>query len=278
MRFLCLLVTAVFTQIAFAECRFTDRSVENSIRTYQQCIDSGHELNPDVKAVLGHASQDKPAYRLAIDTFSQEIESSDTPEAKVYLHRGIAWLALGKERQALRDFETFTSQEPNNLAGHFYRGVTLLEQRKYRDAVDAFETALSTNSGSTQNAQIHYNKAKAEVGSRDRQAAITTLGNAISSDPLFAAGYFERARLREKEDLKPATIEDYTRYLTLRPESAEAYYNRGLIYQDLRQDHLAIQDFNRALEINPRYVQPRASKGLTYLLPVLPVLLVLMAG
>jgi tetratricopeptide (TPR) repeat protein len=278
MRILSLIILTFLGNSAFAECPFTDRTAENSIRTYQQCIEDGLAPSADIKAALAPATEDKASFRSAVETFTTDIESTDSPDASLYLQRGLAHLALAKKRQALRNFETYTSQAPNHIVGHFYRGVALLEQRKYRDAIGALETAFSMNSGSPQNAQVHFTKAKAELASRNRKAAIVTLGNAISSDPQFAPANFERAQLREKEDLKAQAIEDYSRYITLRPDRAEAYYNRGLIYQDLHQDHLAIKDFNKALEFNPRYIQPGARKGLAYLLPVVPVLLVLMAG
>ena len=279
MRIFCLIACLCAAGLAHSECRFADRSIENSIRTYQLCVENGEPAKANVKSALGHAPQDNASYKSAIDEFTLELESAPESSAKPYFHRGLAYLAIGKERQALRDFENYSSQTPDSQAGHFYKGVALLERRKYRDAINAFETALSVNSQNTiTRAPILFAKARAELSTRSREQALVSLDSAISSDSEYAKAYFERARLREKSKQPAQAIEDYTRYIELRPQSAEACYNRGLIYQDLRQDHLAIQDFDRAIERDPGYLKPRASKGLTYLWPVLPVLLVLMAG
>ena len=89
--------------------------------------------------------------------------------------------------------------------GHFSSGAALLEQRKCRDAivalVGAVEAVIGANSGSPQNTQVDFTKATTELASRNKETAIITLGNTISSDPQFAPAYFESARLKEKRDL-----------------------------------------------------------------------------
>lgn len=269
-----------FTSLAFAECQYQDRSVVTSIPTYQACLDEGQAMGFDVRSALSHIPDGsaKKEYKAAVREFSDQIKASTEDNSLIYFHRGLANLALGKERRALRDFETVNTQLGNYAPAHFYRGVALAKQRKHRDALFAFDTALAVTDVPTHQASIFYAKARSLNSTRSRELAITTLGDAINSDASFANAYFERARLRVKEGQERAAIEDYSQYIELRPDAAEAYYNRGLIYQDLRQDHLAIEDFSRAIELNPEYLKARASKGITYIWPLLPVLLVLMAG
>ena len=264
------------TSLAFAECQFNDRAVDQKIATYHACLENQHPMAVDLIAALDQPT--KKQLRAAIKVFDETLKQGKGDTSIVYFRRGLANLALGKERRALRDFETVNTQMGDYGPGHFYRGITLQKQRKYRDSISALDTAAAISSNPGHLASIYYAKARAHRSTRSRELAIASLGDAIKSDETFAPAYFERARLREKEGERRLAIEDYSQYIQLIPDAAEAYYNRGLIYQDLRQDHLAIDDFSRAIELNPDYLKARASKGVTYIWPLLPVLLVLMAG
>ena len=59
MRILSLIILTFLGNSAFAECPFTDRTAENSIRTYQQCIEDGLAPSADIKAALAPATEDK---------------------------------------------------------------------------------------------------------------------------------------------------------------------------------------------------------------------------
>lgn len=269
--------------VAAAECLISNESAAQRIETYQTCLDGGLPVADSIDMALGFqsqgdASRQKSDFKAAVDYFDDQIADVDGDTSIIYFHRALANLILGKERRALTDLETVNTQIPDYAPGHFYRGMTLFKQRKYRDAVSALDTAIAISTTGAQRAPIYFAKAQALSSTKSREAAIATYGDAINSDATYAKPYFERARLQEKEGRLPQAIEDYSKYIELRPAAAEAYHNRGLIYQDLRQDHLAIADFNRAIERNPDYLKARASKGFTYLWPILPVLLVLLAG
>ncbi len=268
-----------FAVTSLAECPIPARgSVANAIDTYLSCIETGEQFAFNINAAISVDRLWRDDYLAAINTFNAQIEEADEPSEDLYMKRGLAYLAWGKERQAIRDFEAVNAGLPGYSAAHFYRGVAYLQWRRYEAAIDAIDTAMNLSAGGTSLAPMHFVKARAQLTRRTRELALTSLQEAISSDSTFAPAYFERALLRHKMGAEQLAIEGYSRYIELRPDSAEAYYNRGLVYQDQRIDHLAIKDFNRAIELNPEYRKARATKGVTYLMPLLPVLIVLMLG
>lgn len=262
-----------------ADCPIpANSSVIQAIDRYHECIEGGAQLATSINAAIEVRQFWRDNYIAAIDHYSEQIGSDEDAPVNLYMKRGLAYLAWGKERQAIRDFEVVNTTMPGYSAAHFYRGSAHLGNRRYAAALEAIETAINLSSGGTHLAPMYLVKAKVELKRRDRESALTSMAAAITSDPTFAPAYFERALLRHKLDDEQLAIEDYSRYIELRPDSAEAYYNRGLVYQDQRVDHLAIRDFNRAIELDPKYNKARASKSMTYLMPLLPVLIVLMLG
>lgn len=265
-------------RITVADCAIAaTQTAAESIQTYESCLSTGHQMVPEIGAALTGTAFKKADYKTAVDYFSDIIEQTERA-GKAHFNRSLAYLALGKERNALADLEAANSILPGYSPAHFYRGIALQDMRRYQQAADAFETAINLSSGGKALAPIYSQMAEAELSRRDRESALDSLDKAIASDPEYAQAYFSRAKIHENNDAPALAIADYTQYLEIKPDTAEAFYNRGLIYQDLRQDHLAIEDFDKAIALNPRYVRARASKGITYLWPVLPVLLILLLG
>ncbi|MGK0473495.1 MAG: tetratricopeptide (TPR) repeat protein [Candidatus Azotimanducaceae bacterium] len=252
-------------------------TVATSIATYQDCIDSGHQMVASIRTELGAKAFKKKDYETAVLHFSEIIGQQEQP-GKAHFNRALAYLELGKKRKALKDLEATNQLLPGYSAAHFYRGVVLDQLRRYQQAVDAHNIALNLSAGGTALAPIYYEKSQSELAHKNKPAAIESLTNAIVADPNYSRAYFARALRHEKNDANELAIADYSQYLKLKPESSNAYYNRGLIYREMRRDHLAIQDFDQAIALNPRYVKARASKGITYLWPVLPVLFILLMG
>jgi len=252
-------------------------TLATSIAAYQDCIDRGHQMVTNVRAELGVAAFRQKDYETAALHFSEIIEQEDQP-AKAHFNRALAYFELGKKRKALKDLEATSEILPAYTPAHFYRGVVLHQLRRYQQAVDAQNVALSLSVGGTALAPIYFEKSQSELAQRNKTASLESLNNAIAADPMYSQAFFARALQHEKNGANELAIADYGEYLKQQPESAHAYYNRGLIYQSMHRDHLAIQDFNKALAVNPRYLKARASKGITYLWPVLPVLLILLLG
>jgi tetratricopeptide (TPR) repeat protein len=278
-RILGFVVGLCFTSLSQADCPIApDASLTTAIETYQGCLDQGQPVASQIDAAIGVRDFYRADYTAAVDHFNKLITQAEAPEPKLHLQRGMVYLAWGKERRALQDFETVTSQMPGYVPGHFYRGETLLKRRRYGAAVGAYDTAINVATNDTQLAPMYLARARALLATRDRELALASLNLSIEKDSSFAPAYFERAILHTRLNNPQAAIADYSAYLTLRPESPDAYYNRGLVYKDMRQDHLAIKDFNRAIELQPDSLKMRASKSFTYLWPLLPVLLVLMLG
>ena len=116
MRILSLIILTSLGNSAFAECPFTDRTAENSIRTYQQCIEDGL-LSADIKAALAPATEDKASFRSAVETFTTDIESTDSPDASLYLQRGLAHLALAKSARHLGTSKPILPKPPTISLG-----------------------------------------------------------------------------------------------------------------------------------------------------------------
>ena len=59
----------------------------------------------------------------------------------------------------------------------------------------------------------------------------------------------------------PEAIDDFSRFIELKPEDPRGYHMRGLALMDSGKPEDAISDFDRAIELNPDYGVAYLSRG-----------------
>lgn len=153
---------------------------------------------------------------------------------------------------------------------------TMLDKNKKRDAIALIEGCIDDKAGEEAHLLTLLGRAYRKSG--DVESARDALDRAINLAPGRAQAYYERGRLLQRRKEKDAALADYSRAIELDDTHARAYFHRASIYRSNRLDHLAIDDYNRAIAIDPGYVKAHTQRAFTYLLPLLPVLLVLALG
>jgi len=113
----------------------------------------------------------------------------------------------------------------------------------------------------TNQAQPHFDRAKAHFDENDYDAAQRELTEAIRLDPNNALYHAWLGRVYGKQEDSAEAVEQVDRALGLDPNCAMAYYARGLGQQDHDR---AIQDYTRAIELDPQDGDAYNTRGATY--------------
>lgn len=209
---------------------------------YRQAIDDftkAATLAPDYALIFsnrGYAYQKSGKFDQAISDYSQALtliqpDQSEPlyryryPEAQlvqvaeafqpffIYYNRGLSYLAAGKYRPALADFNTASELVPNSAEVYAKRG-----------------------------------KAHQQVG--EMEQALADYNQAIALDDHLADAYLGRGSLKEQAGNLPAAIVDYTKAIDIAPDFSQAYYSRGLLRVQMHIVESGMTDVKTAARIN----------------------------
>lgn len=146
----------------------------------------------------------------------ERILSAHEGDVDALYGRGISYAALGKNDQAIADFENVVKLKPNYDKAYRQMCTTFL-------AIDQPDKA---------------------------EAAITVAMKACGAD---ADLFFSRGLARYQMGRKEEAIEDYDEAIREDPKRKEYYNDRGYVLMELGRTDDAKKDFRQALEIDPHY-------------------------
>ncbi len=146
----------------------------------------------------------------------ERILSAHEGDVDALYGRGISYAALGKNDEAIADFENVVKLKPNY-------------DKAYRQMCTTFLA----------------------IGQPDKaEAAITVAMKACGTD---ADLFFSRGLARYQMGRKEEAIEDYNEAIREDPKRKEYYNDRGYVLMELGRTDDAKKDFRQALEIDPHY-------------------------
>ena len=277
--FCCLL----WVQTAIANCNDDadqarrEGRIQDSISQLKDCLSENIGQVARSYLLLGIANYDQKNQAAAIDYYTKAIATvADYPGA--YTNRGLSEAMIGDFNGAMADLNHAIELNQKDMHAWYFRGFAWDKQQKPAKAIADYSTALGLAKDPNHQTLILYRRGLAYVKQRDNDDALKDFNDAINIDAGYAPAYFARATLRRNRGDIDGALADYSHVIELNPTDAEARYRRGVIYREQRKDHLAIADYSHALEIDPHMEKARAGRSFVYLIPILPVLLVLALG
>jgi len=209
---------------------------------YRQAIedfDKAARLDPNYAPTFsnrGYAYQKNGNYDQAISDYSLALGliKSDQKESSYRYRYPDAQLS-----QTAGSFQPFFI--------YYNRGVSYLASGKYRPALEDFDTAIELNPQSGE-AFANRGLANQQVGALERARA--DYKRAIELDNRLAEAYFGRGSLSEQSGNLPAAIADYTKVIDIKPDFSRAYYSRGLLRTQINIIAPGMTDIKAAARMN----------------------------
>ncbi len=260
-----------------AETALRAGQIEQSIAILTLCLTNDLQDIARTRLLLGQTAIRQGRSDVAVEHLNAALEAR--PEYAIAIaYRGYAhWLAKDR-RQAEVDFEQALTLDSELAYAWYFKGEMAAARNRRSQAIEHLSHAITYSTDSRLTSRAAVRRAQLLAKKRQHAAAREDLARAIAADPNNVDAYFERARQLERDKDQDAALADYTRAIELDPDHAPAYLHRAAIYRKRKLYHLAIDDYDRAIEIDPGYAKAHTNRAITYIYPLLPVLLVLALG
>ncbi|MCH9808428.1 MAG: tetratricopeptide repeat protein [Alphaproteobacteria bacterium] len=196
--------------------------------------------------------------REAIDDFNKAVELF--PEyAATYNNRGNLLLALGLIDEATKDFDRAIALAPGYAAAYNNRAGALMQKGSPERAIRDFTQAVTLLPAA---AAPLAGRGRAHLELGRPHAAIRDFSRAVGSDARFASGYRSRAEAKLRVGHYNEAIEDLSRAIAFDISNVEAYTVRGQAYLSTGNFEAAIGDFTKVIELRPQDARGYEARGL----------------
>jgi len=178
-----------------------------------------------------------------------------------YASRGITYALMGRQEQALADFDAAVRLDPMNANAYSNRGLTYSELGRQAEALADYDAAIRLdpmNANAYTKRGVLYHR----LG-RDNKA-LADFDAAIRLDPNHANAYNCRGGIYVHLGRVEEALADYGAALRIDPMNVLAYTTRGALYHALGRLEEAVADLDAALGIDPRYSLARRLRGRIY--------------
>ena len=200
-------------------------------------------------------------YDEGIHFFTEAI--ARTPKsAMCYNNRAAAYDADKKNYPAaLKDFSSAIEIYPRYVLAISNRGVTYQRLGRNKEALADFETAFQYNSADP---DVVYRRGNHRYIMSDYAGALDDYNRVLGMNRLYPRIYSAKAGCEAILGLVPEALKDSREALQLDPKDEEAYNNRGLAMRASGRFDEAIADFNTAIDIFKKYSRPYNNRGTIY--------------
>lgn len=238
---------------------------DEAIRHYSLALED-RTLPDDRKATIlndrGVAYVRLGKTREAIEDFNRAVELF--PEyAATYNNRGNLLLALGLPNEAMKDFDRALALAPGYAAAYNNRAGALMQAGDPKKAIRDYTQAIRLLPAA---AAPLAGRGRAHLELGRPHAAIRDFSRAVGSDSRFSAGYRSRAVAKLEVGKYDEAIEDLSRAIAFDISNTEAYMLRGDAYLGSRNLEAAIADFTRVIELTPQNAEGFEKRGLAHAL------------
>ena len=189
---------------------------------------------------------------LAVKELDKVIALTQKNEPGLRYLRGEELLKLGRNKEAVDDFNQVLELDPNNASAYQYRGLARAGNNEYELAKADLDIAIKMNP----KAYKAYGVRGVIVQKNGKhKEAIEDFNSAIKSaedDSIFEAVVFSsRADSWKQLNNLDKAIDDYSRAIELEPKKGDYYASRGSLWQKKNAEDKAIQDYTAAVKLNP---------------------------
>src|SRR5262249_43997183 len=145
-----------------------------------------------------------------------------TDEARVWKERGAAYASQNRLPEALEDFTSAISRQPEDEDLHFQRAHVQARLQDFDGALAGYTRALELRATGA----AHNNRGNIYLQRGDFQAAIADFDSAIRLDPNDYYPRWGRGRAYTRQGEHAKALADYTAALRLNPKAAALYVDR----------------------------------------------------
>ena len=185
----------------------------------------------------------------AMDDFNMAIKKG-YEEAHAYSSRGLFYAAQGDYDKAIQDYDKALEIDPEDVTPIINRAAVHMSQSKFGEAIDDYTAALKVRED---NAGLLRQRAIAYKASGQLNEAVADFDRIVDRNPEDVAAVMGRGYIRFQQREYAAAASDFSAALELNGEDPVAWNNRGYNRYQLGKAEAALEDYDKAIELAPNY-------------------------
>ncbi len=230
--------------------QFKSGDINSAISRIKTLLDKQQDLSTYIRPVdlnytLGYMYKSKGDDDASFFYLSEAI-NADRDYSPAYNLRGLVWLDMGKNEEALADLTTATQLDPNSAAAFNNRGIVNDKLERLDDALNDYTQSILIDWGIP---EPYNGRAMVFISMGKYESAIVDLESAIALRPQYADAYANFGVTYYRMKRYEQAMENFNKALQINPKHADTYYNRGNLYHfALNKISLAINDYTDAIK------------------------------
>lgn len=187
-------------------------------------------------------------YKGAEDDCTLAIERNKY-KAEAYKVRGFALQSMGRDEEAIANYNIGLDYNPTDKYFLFYKAVAQTELKQYDSADSTFNTLLRQHPGFEDG---YTARGRLNILRGDTVAALDDLDKALKISKTLVNPYLLRAEINWARKNWSDAGADLDAAIRLHPDAANLYVNRAFVRYNSDDFFGAMSDYNYALELDPR--------------------------
>ncbi|TWU03848.1 tetratricopeptide repeat protein [Neorhodopirellula pilleata] len=185
----------------------------------------------------------------AMDDFNAAIKKG-YEEAHAYSSRGLFYAAQGDHDAAIRDYDKALQIDPEDVTPMINRAAVHMAQSEFVKAIEDYSAALEVRQD---NAALLRQRAIAHKAAGKLDDAIADFDRIVDMNPKDVAAVMGRGYIRFQQREFAAAASDFSAALELDDQDPVAWNNRGYNRYQLGKSAAALKDYNQAIKLAPNY-------------------------
>jgi len=205
--------------------------------------------------------------------------TSDMPDGFLYNHdlatpyygRGMCFVGIGKQEEALADFEKAIAIDPKYGEAFCERGIILIAKgskdkgcmdlRKAKGLKNEKAKGLYNSNACSAMSGTFVSNGDTKMEAKDYAGAIAEYTSAIQLNSDSIQPYIKRAQCNVLLKKYDKAILDYNKALKINPDTVKLFYLRGLVYNAASNWKMAFSDFSAVVKLSPNYYEAYIQRG-----------------
>jgi tetratricopeptide (TPR) repeat protein len=195
----------------------------------------------------GQGAQERGDFNSAVRLYSEAV-NADPSLFQAYYQRAMAYLALGRDREAEADLKKVLEMKPDFARAHRAIGQIHLDSGKTEEALRSFAKALELDASLT-GVRVFY--ASALIKNNEPAKAISQLQMAIEKGEKSALAFALLGLAEERTNRLEEAFADYSRAIEMEATSATALEGRARLHEKKGALDKAIADYSASFKVQP---------------------------
>jgi tetratricopeptide (TPR) repeat protein/serine/threonine protein kinase len=191
----------------------------------------------------------------------QQAIARDATHQEAHLNMGRALMFLGRNEEALQKFHHLSEQYPGDPRPHIFSAEIYRQENRREQALSAYRKALRLDPG---NAETHYQMAFLFAQLGNYPAAIEEYRIVLGLNKEHAEAHRQLGILYYSQEYLDEAIAEFEWVVHLEPDNSQVYNLLGQLYAQKRKMHQAEKAFQTAVQLNPDDASTYANLGALY--------------